>query len=117
MHHNVNVKLTKEQIFFAMLDLKIEELNKLSKEVEFVKEYKKALIEVNEDEFDFTMTEEEKQYYIEKVEELGKKEGKLLGVMQSKIENAKKLLKKNMQVDFIQEVTKLDKKKIESLKY
>lgn len=120
MYYNVNNKLTKEQIFLAMLDLSLKDLEKLSKEVMFVEEYKVSLIEINDDEFDFTMTEEEKQYYIEKAQELGKeegkKEGKFIGAMQSKMEIARELLKKNMKIDFIQEVTKLDRKKIESLK-
>ena len=124
LYYNVNNKLTKEQIFFAMLDLPLKDLEILGKEIDFVNEYKNALIEVNDDMFDFTMTEEEKEYYMElSIEEAkreglekgikkgrkeGKKEGKLFGI----IEVAKQMLKENLDIDLIQRITKLDRKKI-----
>ena len=136
MYYTVNSKLTEEQIFWAMLDLSLEELEKLSKEVKFVEEYKVSLIEINDDEFDFTMTEEEKQYYIERAQEIGKeegrivgieegrkegrkqgkKEGKFIGAMQSKIEIAKRMLKENFDIESVIKITGLNRRKVEALK-
>ena len=127
LYYNVNNKLTKEQIFFAMLDLPLKDLEILGKEIDFVNEYKNALIEVNDDMFDFTMTEEEKEYYIRMAqregreegrkegEKTGRKEGKLIGAMQSKIEIAKQMLKENFDIESIIRITKLDRRKVEDL--
>ena len=101
----------------------------------YVNEYKNALIEVNDDMFDFTMTEEEKEYYIRMAQregreegrlegikegekagrKEGKKEGKLIGAMQSKIEIAKQMLKENFDIESIIRITKLDRRKVEDL--
>ena len=124
LYYNVNDKLTKEQIFFAMLDLPLKDLEILGKEIDFVNEYKNALIEVNDDMFDFTMTEEEKEYYIRMAQREGREEGRMEGKLeglkegkiQGKLEIAKQMLKENFDIDSIIKITKLDRKKIESLK-
>ena len=103
-----------------MLDLPLKDLEILGKEIDFVNEYKNALIEVNDDMFDFTMTEEEKEYYIRMAQREGREEGRLEGIKEGKIrgklEIAKQMLKENFDIDSIIKITKLDRKKIESLK-
>lgn len=131
-------ELTKDELIFAILDLPLEELEKLSLEDDLVMEYKELLEKINSQEpfiYD-VITEEEEEYYREIGLEEARKEGLKLGIEEgiqqgieqgieqgikqgkeeNKIEVAKKLLQKNMPIDFISEVTNLDEKTIEKLK-
>ena len=89
-----------------MLDLEKDDLDKISNGDDFVKEYEDKVTELNNQEtFRSFMSYEEDQRLIQNTE---KKMAYEKGVEQNKLEIAKNMLKKNMDIDTISELTGLD---------
>ena len=104
-----------------MLDLKTEELERLSKGDGFVKEFNEKITELNEKEtFQSAMTYEEDQRLILNTEKSisfneGIEQGIEKGSKDKQIEIAKSMLKKGMKINLISEITGLLQKEIEEL--
>ena len=123
--YNDDKKKVREYKHLIMLDLKTEDLEKMSKGDDFVEEVNKKLTELNEQEtFQSAMTYEEDQLLIlntekhisfEEGKDEGKQEGKLEGKQESKIEIAKSMLKDNMNVEIISRYTGLSTQEINTL--
>ena len=109
-----------------MLDLNKKELEELSEKSDIVDNFKEDVIKANEDEFvvDWISREEEQKQYEEVMYEKGlnqglnrgKQQGLLEGIEKTNIDNAKKMLELNMDLDVISKITGLTIKQINDLK-
>ena len=121
-----------------MLDLETSSLKELGRGDKFMEEFEKKITDLNEDEtFQSWMTREEDQIVMFNTEkemayESGMREGELQGltkgieqgisegisrgVERNKLEVAKNMLKKGLEVSLIMEITGLTKEEIEALK-
>ena len=112
----------KEYEFLAILDFNKEELKKIGKGDEYMSEFKKKIESLNDNrEYkEFLTAEEDMKKTNNTFKEIGRREGfedgKVLGIEESKVEIAKKLLNKNMDIKEIAEVTGLSLEKIQKLK-
>ncbi len=80
--------------------------------------FKEEVIKANNDQFvvDWISREEEQKQYEEVMHEKWLNQGLSEGIEQNKIENAKKMLELNMDLETISKVTNLAKEQIESLR-
>ena len=127
--YNDDKKKVREYKHLIMLDLKTEDLEKMSKGDDFVEEVNKKLTELNEQEtFQSAMTYEKDQLLILNTEKHisfeegkdegkkeGKQEGKLEGKQESKIEIAKNLLTLKVAISDISKATGLTEEEIKAL--
>ena len=103
----------KEYLYLILLDLGKEELEEVAKESLEVEKYMKDLEKVNEDpRFREFMTKEEDERKIRNTELYAAKEE---GLLQGKIEIARKMLLKNKSIEEIMEFTNLTKDEIDKL--
>ena len=93
-----------------MLDLNKEDLEELAEKSDKVKKYKDNVDEANNDEFivNWTSSEEEQKQYEEVLYEKA--------IEKTNIDNAKKMLELNIDLEIIAKVTGLTIEKIESLR-
>ena len=111
--HNKETKEIEKYKYLIMLDLKDEDLKKLSKD-KVVEEYMNKLNSVNKDPiFKKLMTDEEDR---KKYENTIRKNARDEGVIQEKIEIAKEMLNKGLKLNIISEITGLSIEEIEKLK-
>ena len=108
----------KEYEFLAILDFNKEELKKIGKGDEYMSEFKKKIESLNDNrEYkEFLTAEEDMKKTNNTFKEIGRREGFEDGKVLEKIEIAKKLLNKNMDIKEIAEVTGLSLEKIQKLK-
>ena len=105
-----------------MLDLGKQGLEELSEKSEIVSNFKEEVIKANNDQFvvDWISKEEEQKQYEEVMYEKGLNQGlsqgKQEGIKQTKIENAKKMLELNMDLETISKITNLTIEQINDLK-
>jgi len=118
--YNHNEKKIKEYKHLIMLDLKKEELEKISKGDKFMEEFEYEINKLNEDEtFQSAMTYEEDQELILNTEKMiaenrGIKKGKREGKKESIISVVKNMLSENIDINVISKVTGLPINKIKS---
>ena len=99
-----------------------EKLEKLPLEDDIMEEYKNGVIDINNnDEFKDILTKEEENERVDRASLYyahrdGFKEGIVSGIEQSKMEIAKNMLTKNMEISLISELTGLSLDEIENLK-
>ena len=106
-------KKIKEYLYLILLDLGKEELEEVAKESLEVEKYMKDLEKVNEDpRFREFMTKEEDERKIRNTELKAAEEK---GLLQGKIEIARKMLLKNKSIEEIMEFTNLTKDEIDKL--
>lgn len=112
-----NKKEIEKYKYLIMLDLDKEGLEEITNGDEFMEEYKKKIIDLNEEEtFRSWMTKEEDDKMILNTEKsLSFKEGIKEGTVQSKIEIAKNLLKQGVSINIIKNATKLSEEEIRNL--
>ena len=121
-YYNNDKKFTKGEEALIMLDLGKQGLEELSEKSEIVNNFKEEVIKANNDQFvvDWISKEEEQKQYEEVMYEKGLNqglsEGKLEGIEQNKIENAKKMLDLNMDLETISKITNLTIEQINDLK-
>ena len=129
-YYNNDKKFTKGEEALIMLDLGKQGLEELSEKSEIVNNFKEEVVKANNDEFvvDWISREEEQKQYEEVMYEKGlnqglsegiakgKEQGLSEGKKQKNLENAKKMLELNMDLDVISKVTNLSKNEIESLR-
>ena len=115
--HNKETKEIEKYKYLIMLDLKDEDLKKLSKD-KVVEEYMNKLNSVNKDPiFKKLMTDEEdRKKYENTIRKNAKDEGKKQGITEKTIEIAKKMIEKNKDINEISEITGLSIEEIEKLK-
>ena len=108
----------KEYEFLAILDFNKEELKKIGKGDEYMSEFKKKIESLNDNrEYkEFLTAEEDMKKTNNTFKEIGRREGFEDGKVLEKVEIAKKLLNKNMDIKEIAEVTGLSLEKIQKLK-
>ena len=108
----------KEYEFLAILDFNKEELKKIGKGDKYMSEFKKKIESLNDNrEYkEFLTAEEDMKKTNNTFKEIGRREGFEDGKVLEKIEIAKKLLNKNMDIKEIAEVTGLSLEKIQKLK-
>lgn len=112
--YNSDRKKVNEYKHLIMLDLDKNNLDKISIGDDFVKEYEKQVTALNNQEtFQSFMSYEEDQRLIQNTEkkiayENGLEQGISQGSSQEKIEIAKNMLKKNMDISTISELINLD---------
>ena len=117
-----------------MLDLDKKELEELSEKSDIVDNFKEDVIKANEDEFvvDWISREEEQKQYEEVMYEKGLNQGKQQGLLEgieqgieqgfkkgvkkTNINNARKMLELNMDLDMISKITGLTKEEIKGLR-
>lgn len=108
--------------YLAMIGLKREELKKLSRSDEIVKEFNEEVEKLNEDPvFVSRITPEQDEEFIRNSElyyatKKGHESGLKQGIEQEKIENAKKMLEKDIPIEDIIDITGLTKEQIENLR-
>ena len=102
--------------YLIMLDLKEEELKKLSKD-KVVEEYMEKLNSLNKDPiFKKLMTDEEdRKKYENTIKRNAKEEGINEGIIERNIEITKSMLEENIPIEQISKITGLTKEEIESL--
>ena len=117
-YYNNDKKFTKGEEALIMLDLGKQGLEELSEKSDIVNNFKEEVIKANNDEFivDWISREEEQKQYEEVMHEKWLNQGLSEGIEQNKIENAKKMLELNMDLETISKVTNLAKEQIESLR-
>ena len=133
-YYNNDKKFTKGEEALIMLDLGKQGLEELSEKSEIVNNFKEEVIKANNDEFvvDWISREEEQKQYEEVMYEKGLNQGKQQGLSegltkgkelgisegakQTNLENAKKMLELNIDLEIISKVTGLTIDKIESLR-
>ena len=137
-YYNNSKKFTKGEELVIMLDLDKKELEELSEKSDIVDNFKEDVIKANEDEFvvDWISREEEQKQYEEVMYEKGlnqglnrgKQQGLLEGIEQgieqgfkkgvkkTNINNARKMLELNMDLDVIRKITGLTIEQIKSLR-
>ena len=137
-YYNNGKKFTKGEDLIIMLDLDKKELEELSEKSDIVDNFKEDVIKANEDEFvvDWISREEEQKQYEEVMYEKGlnqglnrgKQQGLLEGIEQgieqgfkkgvkkTNINNARKMLELNMDLDVIRKITGLTIEQIKSLR-
>ena len=108
----------KEYEFLAILDFDEEELEKVGNGDLYMKEFKKKIQSLNESrEYkEFLSAEEDARKTNNTFKEIGRREGVEIGKSERNIEIARNLLKKNMSIQDISEVTGLPLSEIEKLK-
>ena len=137
-YYNNGKKFTKGEDLIIMLDLDKKELEELSEKSDIVDNFKEDVIKANEDEFvvEWISKEEEQKQYEEVMYEKGlnqglnrgKQQGLLEGIEQgieqgfkkgvkkTNINNARKMLELNMDLDMISKITGLTKEEIKGLR-
>lgn len=115
--YNQDKQKVNEYKHLIMLDLETNGLKKLSKGDDFVKEFEDKVTKLNEVEtFQSAMTYEQDQKLILNTEKkISFNEGVEQGTKENKIEIAKSMLKKGMDINLINELTKLSKEEINKL--
>ncbi|HIS90312.1 MAG TPA: transposase, partial [Candidatus Faecisoma merdavium] len=107
-----------------------KELEELSEKSDIVDNFKEDVIKANEDEFvvDWISREEEQKQYEEVMYEKGLNQGKQQGLLEgieqgfkkgvkkTNINNARKMLELNMDLDMISKITGLTKEEIKGLR-
>jgi predicted transposase/invertase (TIGR01784 family) len=124
MYYNKEVENIKKYKYYIMLSLTVKKLDKFNKEYgdEIVKEYYEELKKLNMvDEFKPWFSKEEDERRIRNSEKaLGRKEGIKEGIKEGEkskqLEIAKNMIKKNIDIQDIIEITGLSKEAIEKLK-
>lgn len=112
--YNLDKEKIEEYKHLIMLDLNEEELSKLSKGDELVMEYEKEITDLNNQEtFQSYMTYEEDQQMINNTEKHMAYEE---GIKTEKVEIAKSMLSKNIDINTISECTGLSIEEINTLK-
>ena len=128
-YYNNDKKFTKGEEALIMLDLDKKELEELSEKSDIVDKYKKEVIKANNDQFvvDWISREEEQKQYEEVMYEKGItqgviqgkqqgiKEGISQGIEKANMENAKKMLELNMDLETISKITNLTIEQIKNL--
>ena len=137
-YYNNGKKFTRGEDLIIMLDLDKKELEELSEKSDIVDNFKEDVIKANEDEFvvEWISKEEEQKQYEEVMYEKGlnqglnrgKQQGLLEGIEQgieqgfkkgvkkTNINNARKMLELNMDLDMISKITGLTKEEIKGLR-
>ena len=133
-YYNNGKKFTKGEDLIIMLDLDKKELEELSEKSDIVDNFKEDVIKANEDEFvvDWISREEEQKQYEEVMYEKGLNQGKQQGLLEgieqgieqgfkkgvkkTNINNARKMLELNMDLDMISKITGLTKEEIKGLR-
>ena len=133
-YYNNGKKFTKGEDLIIMLDLDKKELEELSEKSDIVDNFKDDVIKANEDEFvvEWISREEEQKQYEEVMYEKGLNQGKQQGLLEgieqgiekglkkgiekTNIDNARKMLKLNMDLDVIRKITGLTIEQIKSLR-
>ena len=108
--YNSDRKKVNEYKHLIMLDLDQDNLDKISIGDDFVKEYEKQVTALNNQEtFQSFMSYEEDQRLIQNTEKkIAYEDGLEQGISQEKIEIAKNMLKKNIDISIISRTTGLD---------
>lgn len=108
--YNSDRKKVNEYKHLIMLDLDKNNLDKISIGDDFVKEYEKQVTALNNQEtFQSFMSYEEDQRLIQNTEKkIAYEDGLEQGISQEKIEIAKNMLKKNIDISIISRTTGLD---------
>ena len=108
----------KEYEFLAILDFNKEELKKVESGDKYMTEFKKKIESLNNNKRykEFLSAEEDAKKTNNTFKEIGRREGIETGALEEKIQIAKNLLKKNMDVQDISDVTGLSIDEIEKLK-
>ena len=128
-YYNNDKKFTKGEEALIMLDLGKQGLEELSEKSEIVSNFKEEVIKANNDEFvvDWISREEEQKQYEEVMYEKGItqgviqgkqqgiKEGISQGIEKANMENAKKMLELNMDLETISKITNLTIEQIKNL--
>ena len=116
-----NNDLQKEYALLYALDLDKKELIEFAERTDnkMVKKYKDEITKLNDDTIVIKALtyEEDQEMLMNAIKEDYLEEGHELGVNQTKLETAKKLLEMNMSLDKIASITGLEKEKIMKLKY
>ena len=133
-YYNNGKKFTKGEDLIIMLDLDKKELEELSEKSDIVDNFKDDVIKANEDEFvvEWISREEEQKQYEEVMYEKGLNQGKQQGLLEgieqgiekglkkgiekTNIDNARKMLELNMDLDVIRKITGLTIEQINDLK-
>ena len=127
LEYNINKALqlwkdgNEEYSFLALFEADEEQLNKMAKGSGFVDKVRGEIVRLNKNQrfSEFLTAEEEEAKYKATIKYNAKKEGleegRAEGLLTGKIDIAKKLLKKGMNVQNIAELTELDIKQIEKL--
>ena len=129
-YYNNGKKFTKGEDLIIMLDLDKKELEELSEKSDIVDNFKEDVIKANEDEFvvEWISREEEQKQYEEVMYEKGLNQGKQQGLLEgieqgfkkgvkkTNINNARKMLELNMDLDMISKITGLTKEEIKGLR-
>ena len=110
LNYNNGKKFTKSEELIIMLDLNKEDLEELAEKSDKVKKYKDNVDKANNDEFivNWINREEEQKQYEEVLYEKA--------IEKTNIDNAKKMLELNIDLEIISKVTGLMIEKIESLR-
>lgn len=116
-----NNDLQKEYALLYALDLDKKELIEFAERTDnkMVKKYKDEITKLNDDTIVIKALtyEEDQEMLMNAIKEDYLEEGHELGVNQTKLETAKKLLEMNMSLDNIVSITGLEKEKLLKLKY
>ena len=133
-YYNNGKKFTRGEDLIIMLDLDKKELEELSEKSDIVDNFKDDVIKANEDEFvvEWISREEEQKQYEEVMYEKGLNQGKQQGLLEgieqgiekglkkgiekTNIDNARKMLELNMDLDVIRKITGLTIEQIKSLR-
>lgn len=117
--YDKNKQMVNEYKYLIMLDLNSSELDRLSKEDDFVEKFNEKITELNEQEtFQSAMTYEEDQRLILNTEKsISFDEGFEQGSKESKIEISKSMTAKKMDINLISELTGLSVDEIKYLYY
>ena len=114
MVYNGNKKFIRDNYLLCAMDLKPDDIDKISEGNEELMEFKESLEKINDDE-DFVKwmsAEEEAEVIKNTIISVAKKEG----IEQEKLEIAKNLLNNNVSIDIISKSTGLSEKEINNLK-
>ncbi len=124
--YTANKEKIQKYKYLIMLKIDRDSLNELSKGDKYMEEYKKKVEELNDSNaFTSWITPEEDAEMILNTEkhisfDQGKAEGKAegieIGIKQTEIETAKKMLMEGLSIDLIMRVTNLTEKQIEQMK-
>lgn len=115
--YNKDEKGIEENKYIIMMGLEEKELEELSKRDKLVEEYRRKLMNVTiyQGMMGYMSEEEDRRKIENSIRKFATKEGIEQGIEQGRVEIAKKMMNKGMQVSLIQEMTGLSLKEINKL--
>ena len=115
--YNLDMEKVKEYKHLIMLDLEKDDLDKISNGDDFVEAYEDKVTDLNNQEtFRSFMSYEEDQELIQNTEKaMAYEDGISQGIEQEKLEIAKNMLAKKMDISIVSELTGLDTNTLQKL--